>query len=73
MKIIILQDKKGFSRSVELPVFPPKYSVPESGDLDIGVWDDTKQFAPRMNTIDFYPTSRVQKISGIEVMLYEQM
>lgn len=71
MKIIILKDKKGFSKQIEVAFFPPIYKLALpiqkpvfSSKLDKQVWEE----------ITFYPTSaQIFNQYDVDVRIYEEL
>jgi len=72
MKIIILRDKKGFSKSIEVPAFPPVYDVAEMPDIFAfkGFLEDIRQ--PTIRRITFYPHGEPKENNGVWTLIYTE-
>ena len=74
MNIIILEDLKGFRKVVEVPKFPPDYSIAELPSLSVKMLDHEKTYAdPLSKIIKFYPKGEPKEEYGTYILLYKQL
>ena len=74
MKIIILEDLKGFRSTVEVIAFPPVYRIPIKPfisvvDKSYGVISTV----PLNDVLEFYPKGKPESVYGKEILLYKQL
>lgn len=74
MKIIILEDLKGFRSTVEVIAFPLVYRIPNKPfisvvDKSYGV----TPIVPLNDAIEFYPEGKPESVYGKEILLYKQL
>lgn len=74
MNIIILEDLKGFRKTIEVPKFPPTYQIAELPPLTVKMFNHEKTYEdPLSKIITFYPKGEPKEVHGSYVLLYKQM
>jgi len=76
MKIAVLEDRKGFTMSMQVPYFPPYYKITDVPP--VSVFDSMPEedkvkitaYATLCKEITFYPTGVYKDINGIEIQKY---
>lgn len=74
MNIIILEDKKGFKKSIEVPVFPPDYRIAMLPKLKVISRDLEEIARPNIQSeiITFYPKGEPKTEYGVSILLYKE-
>lgn len=74
MKIIILEDLKGFRKTVEVPFFPPVYEIAELPPIKVEIFDHSKTYPDTtLKSIRFFQKGDVDSKFGMWIALYKQM
>jgi len=70
MKIIILEDLKGFTKITEVPV----YEVAELPPIKVELFNHSKTYPdPTSKKLSFYPKGEIETVGGVHILKYKQM
>ena len=74
MKIIILEDSKGFQKSVEVFQFPPFYCIAETPPITVAKIENSDiSEPPKLKIIRFFPYKEIENTTNaVEIYLYTQ-
>ena len=73
MHIIILKDKKGFTKTVEVPGFPPTYSIADISFAKVNHKEYGKTLSePIVGKITFYPKHPPSEYYGRMICEYRE-
>ncbi len=74
MKIMILEDLKGFTKSMEVAYFQPDYRIAELPPISVKLFDHEKEYEdPTSKILTFYPKGEPKEANGVYVLRYKQM
>lgn len=74
-KIIILTDKKKFTKSIVVPFFPSVYKIPmfEYIPIDLNTTYAQNIWDKAMTEINFYPVGDIQDVEGTLIAHYKEV
>lgn len=72
--IIVLEDKKGFRKNIDVPRFPPYYDLPLRPDISVAITMNT-EVTNKVETrvLRFYPIKDIKYFGWEDIMLYKEI